>query len=200
MIEKWRKIKGFKGYEISSLGRLRSHRIGHKHTNTVPTRMLHPSINGNGYYVSQLMGSDGQPHNVQIHRLVAIAFIPNPHHFPIINHRDEDKTNNRVDNLEWCTYEYNSNYGTWIHKRAQKFKKDHFYEKRALRQNKPVLQIDPLTRKVVKKWDSCIQAEKAGFNCHHIGQCANHRVGRRTHKGFCWEWVSDPRGNRRVRC
>uniref|UniRef100_UPI00403FA429 NUMOD4 domain-containing protein n=1 Tax=Lentilactobacillus hilgardii TaxID=1588 RepID=UPI00403FA429 len=51
MIEKWRKIKGFKGYEISSLGRLRSHRIGHKYTNTVPTRMLHPSINGNGYYV-----------------------------------------------------------------------------------------------------------------------------------------------------
>nr|WP_260162529.1 hypothetical protein [Lentilactobacillus buchneri] len=80
---------------------------------------------------------------------------------------------------------------TWMIKHGNDYRYE--YQRQAFQR----LTIDQ--RKVVKKWDSCIQAEKAGFNCHHIGQCANHRVGRRTHKGFCWKWVSDTGGNRRVR-
>ena len=55
---------------------------------------------------------NGKLHLKKIHRLVAQAFLPNPDNLPMINHKDEDKTNNRVDNLEWCTAKYNANYGT----------------------------------------------------------------------------------------
>lgn len=55
---------------------------------------------------------NGKRKNVSIHRLVAETFIPNPNNYPIINHKDENKQNNNVDNLEWCTYKYNNDYGT----------------------------------------------------------------------------------------
>ena len=55
---------------------------------------------------------NGVGHKKTIHRLVAEAFIPNPNNYPCINHKDENKENNNANNLEWCTYKYNSNYGT----------------------------------------------------------------------------------------
>ena len=54
---------------------------------------------------------DGKERTLYVHRLVAQAFIPNPDNLPEVNHKDEDTTNNRVDNLEWCSSKYNSNYG-----------------------------------------------------------------------------------------
>jgi hypothetical protein len=66
-------------------------------------------VNAGGYYFVRL-SKDGKAKNYTIHRLVANAFIPNPDDEPIINHIDENKLNNKVDNLEWCSAQYNVRY------------------------------------------------------------------------------------------
>ena len=108
MTEIWKEIKGFNGrYEISNLGRLRSY---------AQDRINGKIKNGNrdrkGYMTCVLYDENGEKHNWKIHRLVAEAFIENPDNLPQINHKDEDKSNNRIDNLEWCTNDYNASYGT----------------------------------------------------------------------------------------
>lgn len=65
-----------------------------------------------------LKGNDGLNHTMRVHRIVAMAFLDNPNNYPIINHKDENPSNNHVDNLEWCTYKYNTNYGTAIERRS----------------------------------------------------------------------------------
>ena len=61
-------------------------------------------------------------HNLKVHRLVAIAFIPNPNNYPIINHKDQNPANNNVDNLEWCTYSYNTTYGDAVERRTKSYR------------------------------------------------------------------------------
>ena len=113
MIEEiWRPIEGYEGlYEISNTGRVRSFDRYVKYSNGQihlhKGRILSPVIKDNGYLVVNLQGKI-----FTIHRLVAQAFISNINSLPEINHKDEDKTNNRVENLEWCDHKYNMNYGT----------------------------------------------------------------------------------------
>lgn len=111
--EQWRPIEGYERmYEVSNLGRVRSsdsyNRLGRLH---LKGRILRPKIEPNGYLRATLF-KEGKRKVFMIHRLVAQAFIPNPEGLPQINHIDEDKTNNRVENLEWCDGKYNMNYGT----------------------------------------------------------------------------------------
>lgn len=117
--EQWRDIPGYRyPYQVSSTGRVR----GGKWHKQLKQKL---GFYGN-YYVVVLAGKDGKQHTVSVHRLVATAFIPNPDNLPIVNHKDEIKTNNRADNLEWCTHQYNSTYNGAHIKKAQKIKKKVF--------------------------------------------------------------------------
>ena len=100
--ELWVDIKGYENeYQISNLGRLKSLK------NKI---IMKPMVATNGYLIACLWKNNKQKKFV-IHRLVANAFIENPHNYKEVNHIDEDKTNNVVSNLEWCSHKYNMNYG-----------------------------------------------------------------------------------------
>ena len=118
MIEEWRDIKGYEGkYQVSNLGRVKSLNYNH----TKKEKILSDSPNTYGYlYVNLYKNGKGKP--FYIHKLVALHFIPNPNNHPIINHKDENKQNNKVSNLEWCTHEYNVNYGTRTQRASEKMK------------------------------------------------------------------------------
>ena len=96
-------IKGYEGiYGITSCGRVWSYRR---------KRSLEPGTNRYGYlYVN--LHKDGKAKSYVIHRLVAEAYIPNSENLPQVNHKDENKANNCLQNLEWCDCKYNNNYGT----------------------------------------------------------------------------------------
>lgn len=78
--------------------------------NTKTLRQLKPSVQKNGYSFFVLKQSNGNQIELVLHRILAKTFIPNPNNCPCVNHKDEDKTNNTVDNLEWCTWQYNNTY------------------------------------------------------------------------------------------
>lgn len=112
MIEEWRPIEGYEGlYEISSYGKVRSLDRYDSRNHFRNGRILKLSYNTVGY-LSVGLHSNGKAKTYMVHRMVAEAFIPNPDNLPEVNHRNEDKSNNSVENLEWCDHKYNSNYGT----------------------------------------------------------------------------------------
>ena len=111
MMEEWRAVPGYEGlYEVSSYGRVKSLKRYKSNNGGIPLikeRILKPYNDKKGYLNVRLRNK-----NFKVHRLVAQAFIPNPNNLPQVNHKNEDKSDNRVDNLEWCTAKYNNTYGT----------------------------------------------------------------------------------------
>lgn len=110
-------IEGYNGeYEIDNHGVIYSVKSG---------KVLKQTDYGSKYLQVSLC-KDGRRKVVNVHRLVATAFIPNPDNLPQVNHKDENKHNNNVENLEWCTAKYNINYGT-VKERVAKTKREHPY-------------------------------------------------------------------------
>lgn len=104
----WKDIEGYEGkYQVSNTGKVRS--LNYRRTGK--TKMLKQDTNNLGYKLTVLY-KNHKSKTYLVHRLVALAFISNPLNLPQVNHIDENKTNNAVWNLEWCTPKYNSNYGT----------------------------------------------------------------------------------------
>ena len=139
-MEEWRSIPGYEGlYEVSNLGRVRSLDRYVKYSNGMihlhKGKVLSPGKDTDGY-LKVVLNCNRKCKTITVHRLVALTFIPNPDNLPIINHKDEDKTNNSVDNLEWCTQQYNLNYNDVQKRKSQRMKENGIYEKNALKRRK----------------------------------------------------------------
>ena len=113
--EMWKDIEGYNGkYQISNYGRVKCMWRKNQYRDHIGEPfILKPGVHQQGY-LKVTLTKEGKPNHCYVHRLVANAFIPNPNNLPQVNHRDEDKTNNCVENLEWCDGKYNSNYGTRV--------------------------------------------------------------------------------------
>ena len=117
--EEWRSVVGFEGrYEVSNLGRVRSF-VRYSRWQQVP-RLMKPRISSRGYFMVRLKYGDGSSKADVVHRLVALAFIDGYKEGYVVNHKDENKLNNRVENLEWVSYRENTLYGSAISKMETK--------------------------------------------------------------------------------
>ena len=120
MEEEWRDILGYEGlYQVSNLGKVRSLKDSHGKNRKL---ILKERTDKDGYKRVHLF-KNGKGKHYGVHRLVAITFIPNPNNLPQVNHIDENKENNTIYNLEWCTAEYNNNYGDRSKRAGEKISK-----------------------------------------------------------------------------
>ena len=169
-MEEWRDINGWVGlYQVSNDGRvkrLKGHRCKEEHE-------IKLTRNNRGYVMAALWDG-GRVKNATVHRLVAQAFIANPNNYPCVNHKDENKGNNSVDNLEWCTYSYNNLYG-----------ENAPIDRAAEQKRKPVAQCT-LDGMVVAVYESAAEAlRKTGIR--HINDVCTGRA--RTAGGFYWRYA-----------
>ena len=112
-MEQWKDIQGYENlYQISNTGRVKSLPRYDDYGRFYPEKILKPEKLRKGYLRVKLGSRKDSFEKIMVHRLVAMAFIPNPDNLPQINHKNEDKSDNRVENLEWCDNSYNHNYGT----------------------------------------------------------------------------------------
>ena len=174
-MEIWKQVKGFEGlYEVSNLGNVRSL----NYHNWGITKNLTPTADKYGYLRVCLSKNDKQ-HNGIVHRMVAQAFIDNPNDFPQINHINEDKSDNRVENLEWCDCLHNNNHGT-RNTRISKSKRN--------TKCKTVIQMD-LQGNVIREWVSLNEVMRVlGFNAAFVARCC-HGV-KPTAYGYKWQYAA----------
>ena len=184
--EIWKDILGYEGlYQVSNFGRVKSLDRWIKDKNGM-YKLLKGKflkvIKPQGYIVVRLF-KDGKSKNYQIHRLVAQAFLEIPKElrhlegtrYLQVNHKDEDKNNNNVDNLEWCDGKYNCNYGNRNKKVAEKL-------------SKPVLQYT-LDGEFVREWKSTMECGRNGYLFVCVSKCC---LGKqKSHKGFIFKYKED---------
>lgn len=161
MKEIWKTINKYPEYKVSNIGRVKSIKFNKE-------RIL-KTQNVNGYQ-RVILFSDGKYKNMYIHRLLAEAFIPNPDNLPEVNHRNEIKTDNRLENLEYCDAKYNMNFGT----RTQRAAKSKSKPVRCIETNI----IYPSSKEVQRK---------LGFAQGNISNCCNGKI--KSAYGYHWEYV-----------
>lgn len=180
--EQWRDIEGFEGlYCISSLGRVRSCQRIDWQNRVVKEKILSQNDNGNGYLTVQL-SKQGRSVRRYVHRLVAIAFIPNEENKPEVNHINEfEKWNNTVENLEWIDHIANVNYGTH-NQRISKSNGGKANESSC----KPVIKLS-VNGEYLERYVSAADASrKNGLSIGCVQQCCKIDSHRYTAGGFLW--------------
>ena len=165
--EIWCPIKGFEGlYEVSDQGRVKSIGYGKE-------RILSPGKLQTTGYLQVVLCKNGEKKNLLVHRLVAQTFIPNPQNMPQVNHIDENPSNNKVENLEWCDAKYNNNYGTHNQRMVEK-------------KSKPVLQYTK-SGEFVKEWKSASDVQiNLNYNQSNISKCCTGKC--KSAYNFIWKF------------
>ena len=158
-------------YQVSESGLIQNMNTG---------RIL-KAVKDNRGYCSVYLSINGKEQRYLIHRLVADAFIPNPDNLPIINHKDENPSNNNVDNLEWCNHSYNTTYGTCQERRKLKITNHKNL-------SKPVNQFS-ISGEFIKQYPSAMEVKRqTGFDNSHVSQCCNGRLEQAY--GYIWKYVN----------
>ena len=179
MQEVWKDIKGYESfYQVSNLGNIKSLPRQFMRSNgklqTFESKILKPLVHKNGYCKVEL-AYKGLHKRYYVHRLVAEAFIPNSDNLPEINHKDENPSNNCVNNLEWCTHKYNSNYGT----RPKRIGGKH---------SKKVIMYDK-NNNIIRIFNSVAEASKlTGIHAGSISECCNGKQYRHSAGGYIWRY------------
>lgn len=159
--EEFRLLPGFEDkVKVSNLG----YAINLNYRNSGKERRFKLSKNSDGYF-NFGFNYKGKTYIFGIHQAVAMAFIPNPNNFSKVNHKDENKENNCVDNLEWCTHVYNCRYSL----------------------GKPVACYD-LNENIIKVYNSVSEVEEDGFCRQSVKDVCNNKCGRKTHPRGLYTW------------
>lgn len=200
-IIEWKDIKGYEGlYQVSSDGRVKSLKRIARNNRTVGGKIRKPKIDKDGYYCVSLW-TDGVSKEHFIHRLVAQAFIPNPDNKPCIDHINTNKTDNRVENLKWCTHKENINNplsrGKYLQNRYKvegthrisiyKPTKESI-EKMAEKHKKPVGMYK--NGVLIKKFNSAADAERENNNYKFMSISAACNGRLKTYRGYEWKFIA----------
>lgn len=190
-MEQWKPIKGYEGlYQVSNEGRVRSlDRIvavlknGKFSEKKIKGKTLKLWVAQD--YLHVTLCKDGKVKAPFVHKLVASAFVNNPKGYKIVNHKDENKLNNRSDNLEWCTTVYNRNYGTGEQRRLIAFLASSELH------NKKHTSVISTNKKngQVTKYNSICDVAKDGFIATCVVNCCKGR--RKSHKGCTWRYENE---------
>ena len=188
-MKEWREIDGFPNYMVSNTGEIKSL----NYNKTGREKILIPHKLSNGYLGINLYDDNKRSCYLLIHRLVAQAFLPNPNGYSIINHKDENRSNNSVNNLEWCSYKYNLNYGNRNSKLSNSLTNNPFF-------SIPVLQYSK-TREFLKEFPSIAEAARTINNgnikaavtnilkcCKGVADTQFGIVRRKTAYGYIWKF------------
>lgn len=157
MEEEWRDIKGYENlYQVSNKGQIKSLGNGKSNNSFTHVERIMKAFLTEGYLKVRLC-KNGKTKSFLVHRLVAESFLPNPDNLPCVNHKSEKKTENNVENLEFCSYQYNNNYGT---------RKQRAYEKQKITNSKrkPIKCLDLQTNEI--SYYTSINETARQFNVH----------------------------------
>ena len=196
MTEVWKPVKGYENsYEVSNLGNVRSvdriveqkAKCGSTAKHLYKGKLLSPVHQADGYLTVNLSGKV-----IGVHRVVALTFLPNSDGKPYVNHIDGIKTNNRLDNLEWCTPQENTKHA-FVHNLVNlntKKKREQFDNCRAKadeKNRKRIAQYDT-SGNFIKEYGSIAEASKStGANVTHISLCAKGK--QKTCGNYIWRYV-----------